>query len=147
MKLVTTDREKELLKFVATAVTGYSRRKTSKFLGISFRRNNSRAKKVASALQEIYAIKARNWELMETEITLGFGKGHCGTPENDDLFNVESLHGSKVATAEQDRKRVLLSHFYFFAQLFVCLSCCLVHWPTPILRLLQSISLRVGSVD
>ena len=45
---------------------------------------------MTSALQEINAIKARNWELMETEITAKFGKGLCGTPENDDLFSEES---------------------------------------------------------
>ena len=45
LKMVTTDRDKQLLKFVATAVTGYSRRGTSKFSWNKFRKKQFKSKK------------------------------------------------------------------------------------------------------
>ena len=82
MKLTTTDAEKEMLKFVASAVLNVSKRQASNYLGIS-KGYNSRVVEVTEAVQRVEELRVKNQELMEAEIAAKLGKGFY-----EKVFNV-----------------------------------------------------------
>jgi hypothetical protein len=91
LTITTTDAEKELVKFVASAVFNGSRRKTASHLGISQGTNSTRAHKVHDAIQQVQQIDRVNHELMDAELRVRLGDGYLRKMPSHDRNSFDSL--------------------------------------------------------